>query len=403
LKIIINNDLCTLCGICESSCLFGAIKIDQSIIIMENNCTLCGECERLCPEKALQIITKESNGNRTNLTDYEGVWIFIEHDNYTIRPVSFEILSEGKRLADKINQKLAAVLFCKEGSGFINEIIPYGIDTLYIAEHDSLGHYRTEIYTDVLSNMVLKFKPNILLFGATYLGRDLAPRLAVRLHTGLTADCTQLDIDDQGNLLQVRPTYGGSIMASIVCPFHRPQMATVRPNTMIKRKVDHPVSVHIERIPLHLSSTRIFTNIIGEIEEAKDFQSVEEADIVVVGGRGVGSSENFKVLEELAKLLGGSVGASRAAVDEGWKPHQQQVGQTGKTISPKIYIGCGVSGAIQHLIGMRTSKKIIAINKDKNAPIMKIADIAIVGDLFEFVPQLVEYIKKINIKISIRR
>lgn len=394
MKIFINQELCTLCGLCESSCLFGAIKIERSVVILEDKCVLCGECERVCPKKAIKITTIENIERKKNLSNNEGIWIFIEHDDHTIRPVSFEILSEGRRLADRLNQKLVAVIISQDASRFIDEIIPYGIDSLYIAEHEDLEHYRTEVYTNILSNIISKFKPNILLFGATYLGRDLAPRLAVRLHTGLTADCTELDIDEQGNLLQIRPTYGGSIMASIICPYHRPQMATVRPNTMLKRKVGRQENLHIGRIPVTLSPSETFTNIIREIEEAKDFQSVEEADIVVVGGRGVGSSENFKILEELAKLLGGSVGASRAAVDEGWKPHQQQVGQTGKTISPKVYIGCGVSGAIQHLIGMRTSKKIIAINKDKNAPIMKIADIAIVGDLHEIVPQLTEYIRK---------
>ncbi len=392
MSIKIDQNLCNGCKLCESACPFSAIEVKEGIVQILVGCTLCSACEKVCPRKAIQIKRKKIKINEFH--KYRGVWIFIEQHNSKIKPVSFEILSEGRKLADKIKQELVAVFVGYNVHHLVNEITPYGVDKVYLAEDKNLEQYRTETYTSILSGIISKYQPVIMLCGATYMGRDLAPRVAARLRTGLTADCTELNLDEKENLLQVRPTFGGNIMASIVCPYHRPQMATVRPNVMERRKINNPKKVRVERISVKLDPKSILTRIIEEIEEIQDFPSVEEADIIVAGGRGVGSSDNFQVIEELARLLGGTVGASRTAVDEKWRPHQQQIGQTGKTVSPKLYIACGISGAIQHLIGMRTSERIIAINKDRNAPIMKIADMGIVGDLFEIIPLLTKSLQE---------
>lgn len=392
MSIGIDQNVCNGCALCKSSCPFGAIEVKEGIAKILVGCTLCGACEKICPQKAIQIERKKIK--RDEFSAYRGVWVFIEEHKSEIKPVSFEILSEGRKLADEINQELVAVLVGHNVHHLMNKITPYGVDNVYLTEHKNLEQYCTETYTSILSGMISKYQPAIMLFGATYVGRDLAPRVAARLRTGLTADCTQLNLDEKGNLLQVRPTFGGNIMASIICPYHRPQMATVRPHVMKRRKVNNSKRVRVERISVKLNPKSILTRIVEEIEEIRDFPSVEEADIVVAGGRGVGSGENFTVIKKLARLLGGTVGASRTAVDEGWRPHQQQIGQTGKTVSPKLYIACGISGAIQHLIGMRTSARIIAINKDRNAPIMKIADVGIVGDLFEILPPLTKSLQE---------
>jgi electron transfer flavoprotein alpha subunit len=294
-----------------------------------------------------------------------------------------------------LGENVGAVLFGGEGvKSHCDVLAAHGADAVYLAEHDNLKDYYTQTYSAILAGLILNYKPGIVLFPATHLGRDLAPRIAAILGLGLTADCTGLSIKD-GLLLQSRPAFGGNIMADIICPNARPQMATVRPNVMKAHEPDRSRKAEVITLPVDVNLKGLDVLIKEVISTVKTgVKSLEEVDIIVSGGRGMGSSENFSVLEELADTLGGGVGASRAAVDAGWRPRSDQVGQTGKTVSPKLYIACGISGKIQHQVGMKSSDTIVAINKDPEASIFEISDYGIVGDLFEIVPALNEELKK---------
>jgi len=330
-----------------------------------------------------------------SVDDYRGVWILAEHREGALRRVTFELLGKGRELADALGVELVAVLLGQTVAGLGQELIGYGADIVLLAEHPELEHYRTDTYARVIVEQAVQRKPEVLLIGATYLGRDLAPRIAKRLDTGLTADCTQLSIDAEKRLLvQTRPAFGGNIMATIVTPDHRPQMATVRPHVMKAPDRDADRKGEIIQIPVHLDDKDMRVKVLKVVKEAKESVNLEEADVIVAGGKGVGTAERFGVLEELAKELGGELGASRDVVDAGWIPSTHQVGQTGKTVSPKLYVACGISGAVQHMAGMRSSEVIVAINKDPAAPILQIADCAIVGDLHEVVPILTKKLRK---------
>ena len=385
-------DKCTGCGLCLKSCPFSAIKIKNKKAEIESNCTLCGSCVESCKFDA--IIIKRPKLTNKDLSDYKNVWIFVELREKEIKKVSLELASKAREIADTLKEKVGAVILGEKVKHLCEEIATYGVDVIYIAENENLKDYNTSTYNSILTGLILKYKPNIVLFPATHLGRDLAPRVAATLEVGLTADCTGLSIKD-GLLLQTRPAFGGNIMADIISPNTRPQMATIRPNVM---KIQNPKSTHKAEIistPVEIDPKSIKVTIKEIVKTAKSTgKSLDEADIIVSGGRGMGSAENFKILEELAKTLNGVVGASRSAVDAGWRPRTDQVGQSGKTVSPKIYIACGISGKIQHQVGMKSSDTIIAINKDPEAPIFDIADCGIVGDLFEVVPKLNEELKK---------
>jgi electron transfer flavoprotein alpha subunit len=385
-------DKCTGCGLCIKSCPFSAIKIKNKKAEIESNCTLCGSCVESCKFDA--IIIKRPKLTNKDLSDYKNVWIFVELREKEIKKVSLELASKAREIADTLKEKVGAVILGEKVKHLCEEIATYGVDVIYIAENENLKDYNTSTYNGILTGLILKYKPNIVLFPATHLGRDLAPRVAATLEVGLTADCTGLSIKD-GLLLQTRPAFGGNIMADIISPNTRPQMATIRPNVM---KIQNPKSTHKAEIistPVEIDPKSIKVTIKEIVKTAKSTgKSLDEADIIVSGGRGMGSAENFKILEELAKTLNGVVGASRSAVDAGWRPRTDQVGQSGKTVSPKIYIACGISGKIQHQVGMKSSDTIIAINKDPEAPIFDIADCGIVGDLFEVVPKLNEELKK---------
>ena len=385
-------DKCTGCGLCIKSCPFSAIKIKNKKAEIEANCTLCGSCVESCKFDA--IIIKRPKLTNKDLSDYKNVWFFVELREEEIKKVSLELASKAREIADTLKEKVGAVILGEKVKHLCDEIASYGVDIIYIAENENLKVYNTSNYNSILTGLILKYKPNIVLFPATHLGRDLAPRVAATLEVGLTADCTGLSIKD-GLLLQTRPAFGGNIMADIISPNTRPQMATIRPNVM---KIQNPKSTHKAEIistPVEIDPKATRVTIKEIVKTAKSTgKSLDEADIIVSGGRGMGSAENFKILEELAKTLNGVVGASRSAVDAGWRPRTDQVGQSGKTVSPKIYIACGISGKIQHQVGMKSSDTIIAINKDPEAPIFDIADCGIVGDLFEVVPILNEELKK---------
>ena len=331
-----------------------------------------------------------------NIADYNWVWVFAEQREGHLEKVSLELLGEGRKIADKLGVKLTALLL---GSGIKDlgkGLRNHGADEVLVVDDKELEHYTTDGYTKVICDLVNKRKPGILFIGATFIGRDLGPRVAARLETGLTADCTSLDVDiTNGNLLATRPAFGGNLMATIVCPDHRPQMATVRPGVFEKLEEEEKEG-GVEEIPVNLSSEDIRTKVLEIVKENKEIVDISEANFIVAGGRGMGSQENFKLLYELAEALGGVVAASRAAVDKGWLDKAYQVGQTGKTVRPNIYIACGISGAIQHVAGMQDSDLIIAVNKDESAPIMKIADYGIVGDIVKVIPQMIAEVNAIK-------
>ncbi|MDM0446540.1 electron transfer flavoprotein subunit alpha/FixB family protein [Clostridium perfringens] len=328
-----------------------------------------------------------------NKADFNGVWVFAEQREGQLQKVSLELLGEGRKIADKLESKLTALLIGNKVQNLVEDLSRHGADEVLVVDAPELEHYTTDGYTKAICELANAKKPNIIFIGATFIGRDLGPRVAARLETGLTADCTSLDVDvESGDLLATRPAFGGNLMATIVCPDHRPQMATVRPGVFEKLPLGENDAT-VENVEIKFNSNDIRTKIVEIIKEHKDIVDISEANVLVAGGRGIGSEENFKMLKELAEVMNGSIAASRAAVEKGWVDKDYQVGQTGKTVRPNIYVACGISGAIQHAAGMQDSDMIIAINKDANAPIMKIADYAIVGDVNKVVPEFIAQLK----------
>lgn len=325
---------------------------------------------------------------------HKGIWVFAEQRDGEIQNVSLELLGKGRELADQLKTELTAVLLGEGIKDLSKELLYYGADKVIIADHPMLNIYVTEPYTKVLCDAIKAHNPEIILIGATAIGRDLAPRISARIHTGLTADCTSLEIEEETkNLLMTRPAFGGNIMATIICPEHRPQMSTVRPGVMVKCTRDEGRRGEIIALSPELNEDHMNVEILEVVKESKKKVKIEEANVLVSGGRGIGKKENFETLEKLAKELGGVVSGSRAVVDAGWIERDYQVGQTGKTVRPDLYIACGISGAIQHVTGMEESELIIAINKNADAPIFELADVGIVGDVNKVIPALIEALK----------
>lgn len=325
------------------------------------------------------------------------LWVFIETDQAgSAKNVGLELLQPGRRLADKQNGKLVGIVIGCNVQAASDSAAEYGADELIVVDAPEYKHFSTDAYTKAICTLVEKYGPTTMLIGATNIGRDLGPRVACRLKTGLTADCTALDVDDEsGNMAWTRPAFGGNLMATILCPDHRPQIGTVRPGVFKKAEPQTGRRVTAVLEEIHVSPEEIRTELLEVISEAAgELVDLEGAEIIVSGGRGVGGPEGFGVIRDLAGALGATVGASRAAVDSGWISHSHQVGQTGKTVGPKVYIACGISGAIQHLAGMSSSKVIVAVNKDPDAPIFNVADYGLVGDLHEVLPLLTAQIKK---------
>lgn len=393
-KLLIDKDTCTGCESCIPACPFGALSMKEGIAVVDEKCTFCGACVDVCPVSAITL-EKEEKAVTIDTGAYKDVWVFIEHEHGKVANVSFELLGEGKKLADVLGCKLCGMIFGEKVDDFIKEAMAYGVEKVYVTESPVLKQYRTDPYACAAVNLIRKYKPEIVLFGATTQGRDFAGTVATTLETGLTADCTGLDIDPETKYLrQTRPAFGGNIMATILdYPNYRPQMSTVRPKVFPMPPRDDSRKGEVIREPLPMTEEQVGTKVLEFIKGTETVNLVD-AEIIVSGGRGLGSGENFKVIRELAGVLGAAVGASRAAVDSGWIPYEHQVGQTGRTVRPKIYIACGISGSIQHQAGMKTSDIIVAINKDPEAPIFKIATYGIVGDLFTVVPMLAQEFKK---------
>ena len=398
MEIIVDAEKCTGCTICVKKCPFDVITIENKLAIIGEGCTFCNACVEPCPVQAITIIKDEkAEEKKIDLAEYRGILVFGEISNNKLANVALELISKSRELADRINTKVITVIPGENIGSLAKDAIAYGSDKVIIIDDPIVKEYRNDPYAKILTDIINDQKPEIVLIGATSIGRALASRIAVRITAGLTADCTELDLDiEKRILLQTRPAFGGNIMATIECPNHRPQMATVRPKVMKVRKRDDSRQGEIINLKPGIDESEIRTKILDIIKQKEGEINLAESEIIVSGGRGLHKPENFSLIQELASLLGAAVGASRATVDAGWIEPHHQVGQTGKTVAPKLYIACGISGAIQHLAGMQTSDIIVAINKDPDAPIFNVATYGIVGDLFEVVPALIKEIKKVK-------
>jgi len=403
---VIAKEGCIGCEQCLAVCPADAIRMEGGIAVVDPaRCTGCEKCVPICPASVISMSggapaigpaapAAEAAAPVEAPAVAEGaageVWVFVEHTDGRPAPVSWELLGKGRELADALGGQVCSVLLGHQVGALIGEALAYGADRVYVIDDPVLGHYRTQSYLHGVIKLIKKHRPEIMLLGATTMGRDLAGAVATSLGTGLTADCTGLSIDPQSRLLeQTRPAYGGNIMATILCEQRRPQMATVRPRVMALPPRSEGRTGVVVREELGLAESDVLVRLVEYLrEEGGETTRIEDANVLVSGGRGLGGPEGFRVLQELADAIGGCVSGSRAAVDQGWIPHERQVGQTGKTVRPKLYIACGISGAIQHLVGMQTSDVIVAINRDPNAPIFGVATYGIVGDVYEIVPAL---------------
>ncbi|MGI5970411.1 MAG: FAD-binding protein [Oscillospiraceae bacterium] len=390
--IKIASEKCAGCGLCVRSCPFRAIEIRDGKAVILDSCTMCASCVSSCKLGSIEL-QKDGGAPPGDASAYSGVWVFAQQEEGNVASVALELLGAGSRLASELNVPLSAVLLGHNMDNSANTLIRYGADKVYVVDDASLERYNDEVYCDIFVQLIKDYKPEIVLIGATTYGRSLAPRVASRLSTGLTADCTGLSIDsDKKLLLQTRPAFGGNLMATIVCPHRRPQMSTVRPRVMKPLPPDDTRKGEIIR-PRVSIKPEPSVKLLAAVKTLAEKVSLAEADIIVAAGRGMGEAKNLRLIEELAGLLGAAVGASRAIVDAGWIDYSYQIGQTGKTVGPKIYIACGISGAIQHQAGMSSSETIIAINKDPDAPIFRLAKIGIVGDVLEVLPAIIDELK----------
>jgi electron transfer flavoprotein alpha subunit len=421
------ENMCIACGArCQSVCPVDAIEMNEAgePIIDIAKCIGCVKCVKVCPVQAIEMFfTPEEQKILDGLADqgsaapeeeadagadelagllaaYRGVWVFVEQTEGEPHKVSWELLGKGRELAETLGVELSAIVIGDQVEHLCSEAFAYGATTAYLLDAPVFKFYRTESYLRGVCKLVEKHRPEVILMGATGLGRDLAGAVATELQTGLTADCTGLSIDDKRNLMQTRPAFGGNIMATIMCDKFRPQMSTVRPHVMTMPERHEGAQGVIVRESCPVREEELLVKVLEVLSDSKGTGQVDiaGADFIVSGGRGMMGKENFAMLQELADELGGVVGASRSAVDSGWMPPDRQVGQTGKTVRPKVYIACGISGAIQHLVGMQDSDTVIAINRDREAPIFEVATYGIVGDLFQVIPALTARIRELKKK-----
>ncbi len=391
--ITVKEEMCIGCKLCIKSCPYDAIDFDDETkkASINDKCTVCGACVPACPEDAIvseiEIVT--------DLSAYKDVWVFAEHRDGALAKVGLQLLGCAVGLAKDVGERVCAVLIGHQVEGFIPTLFEYGAEVVYHVDAPELEKYRFDTYTKAMVELVRTHNPNMFLLGATHIGRDLAPRVSRRLNAGLTADCTELTIDPETKLLKMtRPAFGGNIMATILCPNTRPQMSTVRPGIMKEIEPKAGASGEVIKMDVEFEDRDLMVTIREIVKVPRKMVNLEEAKIIVSGGRGVGSSAGFKVLEELAEVLEAELGGSRVAVEKEWISQDHQVGQTGKSVRPDLYIACGISGSIQHRAGMQTSGIIVAINKDPDAYLFKIADYGIVGDLHTVVPLLTEAFRK---------
>jgi electron transfer flavoprotein alpha subunit len=388
--IHVDFDICSGCGLCEKKCLFNAITMADKYPLIGDGCVYCGLCRDSCPKGAISVDIR-TQFSKDDFAGYTGIWTVMQLDSVSQNPkkVSFELLSEARKLGERLKQKISAVCLCKfEPKGIREALSEVGCDELLLLRNDLFENYNNDIFTGIIAGLISRRKPGIVLFPATEDGRDLAPRVAGRLRVGLTADCTALDIDGEGRLVQIRPTYGGNIMASIITPYHRPQMASIRPNVFKVETYNKKTRTEVIELDFQVDPGAVRVKRAGVKQKEMVYKDVSEAEIIIAGGYGVGK-ENFKLLHELAIKTGAAVGATRKAVDEGWAPFDIQIGQTGKTVAPALYIACGISGALQHSIGVKNSRKIISVNNDPVAPIFSMSDVSILGDVRQILQELI--------------
>jgi len=394
MSLIFASEKCIACGQCVEVCPFGVLRLEGETLIIGEGCNLCGACVEVCEVEALALPESAGPSPRPE-TPPDGVWVFAEQRGGVLAPVTAELLGEGRRLAEALQVPVAAVLFGEKVAHLSPDLLAAGAHKVYLAEHPRLRDFLEESYAAALTELARQFRPEIILAGATYTGRAFIPRVAAALKTGLTADCTAFAIDLEPRLLlQTRPAFGGNIMATIITPRTFPQMATARPGVFKPRPPAGSPDGEVIRMATAFLDAPSRSRFVATVEEIKERVPLGAAEVIVAGGRGLKEGKNFRLLEELADLLGAAVGATRAAVDAGWIPYAHQIGQTGKTVGPRIYLACGISGAAQHLVGMQSSDFIVAINKDPKAPIFQVADVGLVGDLFEIIPALIQEIKR---------
>ena len=418
MAIEILKDKCIGCGLCFKSCPYDAFEFEPydgnklgKVAKVNSKCSFCNQCLTACKFGA--IVEKKDEAT-VDLSDYKHIWVYAEQRQGKIQNVALELIGEGKRLAQDISEdtQLCAVLMGNNIEHLAQECFEYGADKVYLVQDPLLENYTTDAYTKVMKQLIDEYKPEIVLYGATHIGRDFAPRIAARCNTGLTADCTHLDVkvskyiefakanttldtstldpnDPSTGIKQTRPAFGGNLMATIICPKTRPQMSTVRPGVMQKQERVPGATGEVVNVKPDIKASDIRIEIKDIVKSMKEMVSLTDAKIICSGGRGLGDASGFELIQKFADKVGGVVGSSRAAVDAGWIDHSHQVGQTGTTVKPEIYFACGISGAIQHLAGMQTSNCIVAINKDPDAPIMEVADYAIVGDLYKVIPEII--------------
>ncbi len=419
MAIEILKEKCIGCGLCFKSCPYDAFEFEPydgnklgKVAKVNAKCSFCNQCLTACKFGAIQEKKQEA---AVDLSAYKHIWVFAEQRQGKIQNVALELLGEGKKLAKDISDdtQICAVLIGNNIDHLAQECFEYGAEKVYMVQDPLLENYTTDGYTKVMKQLIDEYKPEIVLYGATHIGRDFAPRIAARCNTGLTADCTHLDVkvskyiefakanttldtstldpnDPSTGIKQTRPAFGGNLMATIICPKTRPQMSTVRPGVMQKQERVPGATGEIVNVKPDIKASDIRIEIKDIVKSMKEMVSLTDAKIICSGGRGLGDASGFELIKEFADKVGGVVGSSRAAVDAGWIDHSHQVGQTGTTVKPEIYFACGISGAIQHLAGMQTSNCIVAINKDPDAPIMEVADYAIVGDLYKVIPEIIK-------------
>ncbi|MBW1681273.1 MAG: electron transfer flavoprotein subunit alpha [Deltaproteobacteria bacterium] len=393
MSVWIDEKLCNGCRRCLKACPYNAVEVEEGKARILERCTSCGACLAECPQSA--IFTDIEPRSIPDFSDRKGVWVFAEQEEGRLMPVSLELLGKASELAAELDEDVSALLLGSRVSGLAPTLLEYGADRVYLAEHRALKVYRTLAYTRVVSELIEELRPGIVLMGATTVGRDLAPRVSRRVGAGLTADCTGLAIDPEERiLLQTRPAFGGNVMATIANRYSRPQMATVRPGVMEPRRRQGGKGRVIRR-KVSLLEKEIGVKLLERVKEKRKGEALSRARVVVAGGRGVGDRTGFRALERLAAVLGGEVAGTRVAVEEGWIPQDRQVGQTGLTVRPELYVACGISGAIQHRAGMMGSRYVIVVNRDPRAPIFQVADWGIVGDLRDVVPEMTKRLKRV--------
>jgi electron transfer flavoprotein alpha subunit len=390
-RMAIDANLCILCGKCVEACPFSGVEMGEGGVRFTDRCRLCQICVRVCPVGA-PWLEREAAESTQDLAAYRDLLVFAEQRQGKLHPVTCELIGKGLELAGKLGQRVAVCLAGSGVQGLAEELLTYGVDYVYLYDYPQLEHFRIEPYTAIFVDLVRQVKPNIILMGATPIGRSLAPRVAARLRTGLTADCTVLDVKANGDLVQIRPAFGGDVMAQIVTPKHRPQMATVRHKVMAPASKVQPAGQIVRcQAAAELLQSRI--DILG-FRPHQVSDSITDAEVIVAGGRGLGRPEGLKLVERLAQLLGGTWGVTRPLVELGWAGYERQIGMSGRTVRPRLFLACGISGSVQFVAGMRGSDQIIAISSDPEAPIFHVAHYGLVGDLYEILPELIHSIEQ---------